>query len=423
MRAPAGDLPAVAPAQPLGELRLRVVPPIPTGVGELDRVLGGGLVPGSVTLVGGAPGVGKSTVLMQAAGGLAAAGRPVLYISAEESAHQVRRRAARLGAGCDRVLLATETTLPAVRAQLEATGAEVAVVDSIQSIHDPALGSAPGSVAQVRHCAHVLTEEAKRDDRAVVIVGHVTKDGSLAGPRVMEHVVDTVLSFEGERDLPLRTIRALKHRFGGTDELGLMAMGSGGLEPVPDPSSMFLADRRPGVPGSVVVPTVEGRRPVLVEVQALVGPAHTAQPRRSVHGLDSGRVGMVLAVLERRVGVELGGADVYAMAVGGARVVEPGVDLAVAVAVASSAAGVALPPGLVVCAEIGLGGELRRIGNVESRLGEAARMGFRSAIVAGSTPEVDVGLEVLRADTLDLALAHCSPPTAASPHPGVGSHR
>jgi DNA repair protein RadA/Sms len=319
----------------------------------------------------------------------------VLYVSAEESAHQVRRRAERLGAVHPEVYLATDTTLPAVLTHVRDVGPAVAVVDSIQSLHDPALASAPGSVAQVRHCAHALVVEAKSSDLAIVVVGHVTKEGALAGPRVLEHVVDTVLSFEGERDLPLRTLRATKHRFGATGEIGLLAMTEGGLGAVPDPSAMFLADRRPGVAGSVVVATIEGRRPVLVEVQSLVAPTNQPHARRSVQGLDAGRVGMVLAVLERRVELPLASADTYAIAVGGARVVEPAADLGVALAVVSSWSGLAMPDDVVVCGELGLGGELRRVGNLEARLSEAARLGFRRAVVAASSPPVDVDLTVI----------------------------
>jgi DNA repair protein RadA/Sms len=385
----------VEPALPIGEVPMLGVEPMATGVPELDRVLGGGLVPGSVTLLGGEPGVGKSTVLLQALAGLADGGRRALYVSAEESAHQVRRRAERLDAVHPEVYLATDTTLPAVLTHVRDVGPAVAVVDSIQSLHDPALASAPGSVAQVRHCAHALVVEAKSSDLAIVVVGHVTKEGALAGPRVLEHVVDTVLSFEGERDLPLRTLRATKHRFGATGEIGLLAMTEGGLGAVPDPSAMFLADRRPGVAGSVVVATIEGRRPVLVEVQALVAPTNQPHARRSVQGLDAGRVGMVLAVLERRVELPLAAADTYAIAVGGARVVEPAADLGVALAVVSSWSGLAMPDDVVVCGELGLGGELRRVGNLEARLSEAARLGFRRAVVAASSPPVDVGLTAI----------------------------
>jgi DNA repair protein RadA/Sms len=377
---------------------------VPTGVGELDRVLGGGLVAGSVTLVGGEPGIGKSTVLLQALGRMAAVGHRVLYVSAEESAHQVRRRAERLDALAPDLYLATDTDLRSVLAHLDDVEPTVAVVDSIQALHDPALGSAPGSVSQVRHCAHELVAHAKRHDRSILIVGHVTKEGALAGPRVLEHVVDTVLSFEGDRDLPLRTLRAAKHRFGSTGELGLLAMAEAGLEPVPDPSELFLADRRPGVAGSVVVAALEGRRPVLVELQALVAPTRAPQARRSVQGLDGGRLSMVLAVLAQRVGLPVGDLDTYAMAVGGARVMEPAADLALALAVASSSFDVALPDDLVACAEIGLGGELRHVAGIEARLAEAARLGFATAVVPASCPPVDAPVHLVRAATVAEAL-------------------
>jgi DNA repair protein RadA/Sms len=393
-----------AVARPIAEISMNGVEPTPTGLPELDRVMGGGVLPASVTLVGGEPGVGKSTVLLQALAGLASAGHRVLYVSAEESAQQIRRRAERLGALHPELYLATATELDHVLGHLRAVEPVVAVVDSIQAIHDAALGSAPGSVGQVRHCAHALVTEAKATDRAVLLVGHVTKEGALAGPRVLEHVVDTVLSFEGERDLPLRTLRAMKHRFGSTGEIGLFAMGDDGLGTVPDPSAMFLADRRDGVAGSVVVATIEGRRPVLVEVQALVAPSNQSNARRSVHGLDSGRVGMVLAVLERRAGLPLASADAYSMAVGGARVHEPAADLAVAMAVVSSWSGVAVPNDVVICAEIGLGGEVRRVGNLEARVSEAARHGFRRALVAASSPRIDVELELVRAESVQTAV-------------------
>ncbi|HKY15277.1 MAG TPA: DNA repair protein RadA, partial [Microthrixaceae bacterium] len=392
-------------ARPIAEVPLDGAVAMPTGMSELDRVLSGGLVPGSVTVMGGEPGVGKSTVLLQALAGLSEPGRRTLYVTAEESAHQVRRRAERLGALHPELYLATETALPNVLAHLDDVAPAVAVIDSIQSLHDPALSAAPGSVSQVRHCAHQLVTHAKQNDRAVVIVGHVTKDGALAGPRVLEHVVDTVLSFEGERDLALRTLRATKHRFGSTGEVGLLAMAEGGLVPVPDPSELFLADRRPGVAGSVVAAAIEGRRPMLVEIQALVASTRAPQARRSVHGLDSGRVAMVLAVLQQRVGISLAELDTYAMAVGGARVVEPAADLAVALAVASSTLELALPDELVACAEIGLGGELRHVAGVEARLAEAARLGFRRAVVAASCPEVEAPLRLARAGTVRQALA------------------
>jgi DNA repair protein RadA/Sms len=372
----------------------------PTGIGELDRVLGGGLVPGSVTLIGGEPGIGKSTLLLQMVAALARAGARCLVVTAEESTQQVRTRADRLGAVADDVFLVAETSLAHVLAHVDDLSPDVVVVDSIQTVYDPDLGSAPGSVAQVRECAARLVREAKERSMTTVLVGHVTKDGGLAGPRVLEHVVDTVLSFEGDRHHALRLLRAVKHRFGSTAELGLFEMVEQGLVGVPDPSGLFLADRRTGIPGSVVVPAIEGHRPLLVEVQALVSPSKLPQPRRSGQGLDTGRLSLVLAVLGQRVGVGFSELDVHASAVGGVRVVEPAADLALALALVSSLTGQPLPGDLVACGEVGLAGELRQVGQTPRRLAEAARLGFRTAIVPASAPEVASGIEVVRAPTL-----------------------
>lgn len=394
----------VTPAAPITDVSALDALPVPTGLGELDRVLGGGVVPGSVTLLGGEPGVGKSTLLLQVLAGTAAADRPVLYVTAEESAQQVRRRAERLGALRPDIFLAAETDLEAIVAHVDAVRPALVVVDSVQTIADPALGSAPGSVGQVRQCAHRLVGLAKERGVAVLLVGHVTKDGTLAGPRVLEHVVDTVLSFEGDRHHTLRLLRAVKHRYGSTQEVGLLAMGGAGLEAVADPSEMFLADRRPGVAGSVVVPVLDGHRPIVVEVQALLAQSG-GMPRRSVTGVDQGRVGLLLAVIDRRMGLPVMGLDTFAMAVGGAKVTEPGVDLALGLAIISSVTGQAVPADVVACGEVGLGGELRSVGGIERRLAEAARLGFRRAVVPRSTPALDVGLEVLRVPTLDAAVA------------------
>jgi DNA repair protein RadA/Sms len=281
--------PAVPPV-PITAVRSADGQPVATGLAEVDRVLGGGLVPGSVTLVGGEPGVGKSTLVLQLMGARAAAGATVLYVTGEESADQVRLRADRLGALSDNLLLAAETALPHVLAHLREVRPEICVIDSIQTLHDPQYSSAPGSVTQVRECAHQLVQAAKTGGTTVLLVGHVTKEGQLAGPRVLEHVVDTVLSFEGDRHHALRLLRASKHRFGSTEEIGLFAMAGGGLEPVADPSGMFLGDRRPGVPGTVITAALEGHRPLLVEVQSLVAHSTLSQPRRSAQGLDSGRL-------------------------------------------------------------------------------------------------------------------------------------
>ena len=386
----------------LGEVDTEVGRPVPTQVAELDRVLGGGVVPGSVTLLGGEPGVGKSTLLLQL---LAAWDGPSLYVTAEESAQQVRLRAERLGAVGPRLWLHAETSLPHVVEAIDATAPELVVVDSIQTIVDPEVGSLPGSVVQVRSCAQRLVNEAKERGIAVVLVGHVTKDGGLAGPRVLEHVVDTVLQFEGDRHHALRLLRAAKHRFGPTGELGLFEMAGQGLVGVPDPSTLFLADRRTGVPGSAVVPTMEGQRPIVVEVQALTSPAVPGVPaRRSAQGLDGGRLSMLMAVLGRRAALPIGEQDVYASTAGGVRSTEPGVDLGVCLAVVGALHHVPLPPDVVVFGEVGLGGELRQVGQAARRLTEAARLGFSRAVVPLNSPDGD-GIRVIRAATIAEAVA------------------
>ncbi|MEI7592446.1 MAG: DNA repair protein RadA [Actinomycetes bacterium] len=392
-------------AVPIADVNADEWHPRSTGLSEVDRVLSGGLVPGSVTLVGGEPGIGKSTLLLQVASAVAVAGGTALYVSAEESKQQVRLRAERLGTLAPRLFLASETALPHLIAHLDEVKPDLVIVDSIQTVYEPAMSSAPGSVAQVRECAARLVHEAKARGLATVLVGHVTKDGALAGPRVLEHVVDTVLSFEGERHHALRLLRASKHRFGSTDELGLFEMTDAGLAAVPDASGLFLADRRPGVSGSIVVPTIEGHRPLLVEIQALVMQSSLPSPRRSAQGLDSGRLPLLLAVLDQRVGLLLGSDDVYALAVGGVKVNEPGVDLGVALAVASAKLDLPMPVGLVACGEIGLGGELRQVSQAQRRLTEAARLGFTHAIVPQLSGEAPEGIQALRAGTLAEALA------------------
>ncbi len=381
--------------------------PQPTGIGELDRVLDGGIVPGSVTLLGGEPGIGKSTLLLQL---VAWWPGTTLYVSAEESPQQVRLRAERLGAVRPELWIAAESSLEGILAAIDRTAPDLVVIDSIQTIADGRVASAPGSIGQVRDCAQQLVVEAKRRGVAMVLVGHVTKDGSLAGPRVLEHVVDTVLSFEGERHHALRMLRAVKHRFGSTNELGLFEMTGHGLVGVPDPSKLFLSDRRRGLTGSVVVPVIEGHRPVLVEIQALtVSIPPGTPPRRNAQGLDGGRLALLLAVLERHALVRLGGQDVYVSAVGGMRLTEPGTDLGVAVAVAAAAADLVVPDDLVVVGEVGLGGEVRQVVRAARRLAEASRLGYRRAIVPASSPQVD-GIELLRVATLAEALGRaCGP--------------
>jgi DNA repair protein RadA/Sms len=385
----------------IGEVSLDAYAAVPSGVPELDRVLGGGLVPGSVTVLGGEPGIGKSTLLLQVLAGMARLGQRCLLVTAEESAQQVRSRAERLDTIVPDLYLAAETSLPHVLAHVEELSPDVLVVDSIQTIFDPDLSSAPGSVAQVRDCAHRLVREAKERGMSVVLVGHVTKEGGLAGPRVLEHLVDTVLSFEGERHHALRLLRAVKHRFGSTAELGLFEMAERGLLGVPDPSKLFLADRRPGVAGSVVVPTVEGHRPLLVEVQALVTDAFspTVPPKRYAQGLDQGRLSMLLAAIRG-----YGKYDVHVSAVGGVRIAEPGADLAVALAITSAASGRAMGEGVVACGEVGLTGEVRQVSQTPRRLAEAARLGFTTAIVPKSSPPPPAGIEVIRAATVAQAI-------------------
>ncbi len=373
-------------AVPLAEIPLGASEPVPTGIGELDRVLGGGLVPGSVSLLGGEPGIGKSTLLLQALGSLAERGARCLLVSAEESGPQVRRRAERLGAALPGVWLVAETALPGIRVAVEEVAPDVVVVDSIQTVWDPGSESPPGSLSQVRGCAHELAVMARAGGWAAVLVGHVTKEGTLAGPRVLEHLVDTVLTFDGDRHHALRLLRSVKHRFGPTGELGLFEMTDAGMRGMPDAGGVFLGDRRQGSPGSAVFPAVEGFRPLLVEVQALVVGSNLPAPRRSASGLDHGRLGLLLAVLDRRAGVRTSSADVYLSAVGGVRVVEPGVDLAVCLAVASAVAGSALPADLVVVGEVGLGGELRQVSHTVRRLAEAERLGFRRAVVPETAP-------------------------------------
>lgn len=407
----ARSLAAVSPLRPgddgavaLAEVAGQAPAMVPTGLSELDRVLGGGLAPGSVTLLGGEPGVGKSTVVLQFLAAQARSGQSCLYVTGEESTQQVAARARRLDAVCEGITLAPETSLPQVLARLDADRPAVCVVDSVQTLHDPSSDAPPGSVTQVRDSAHRLVAAAKAWGITVMIVGHVTKEGALAGPRVLEHVVDTVLHLEGDRHGELRVLRAVKHRFGSTQEIGLFSVGADGFHSVPDPSALFLADRRPGVPGSVVAPAVDGRRPLLVEVQALVTRSQLPQPRRSAQGLDGGRLNVLLAVLDRHVELPTSGLDVYAMAVGGVRVGEPGVDLALCAGVASSATGVAVADDLVLVGEVGLSGELRRVGRMEQRLSEAARHGFTRAVVPRSGPAEHEGLEVLRVPSLEAAL-------------------
>jgi DNA repair protein RadA/Sms len=370
-----------------------------TGVRELDFVLGGGVVPGSLILLGGEPGIGKSTILLQVAARLEEGGHPTLYVSGEESAAQVRLRADRLGADATAVIFLGETELGALLARAVEVGPHVLVVDSIQTTHAEELDGAPGSVTQVRECAARLQRFAKHTGTAVFLVGHVTKGGVVAGPRTLEHIVDTVLYFEGSRSLDHRVLRATKNRFGAVDEIGVFRMTGSGLVAVDSPSELFLGDRVAPSSGSAVVSTLEGTRPLLVEVQALCSATSYGAPQRVTAGFDRRRLALLLAVLEKRAGLRFGGQDVFFNAVGGVRLREPASDAGVAAALASSLLDRAIPKDAVFIGEIGLGGELRTPSQLERRLGEAERLGFRTAFLpAAARPDVD--LELVRVGTV-----------------------
>jgi DNA repair protein RadA/Sms len=407
------------PLVPLSQVAPVSVERLQTGIGELDRVLGGGLVPGSLVLLGGSPGIGKSTLTNMVLGNLAGAGRKTLYVSGEESAEQVRLRAERLDPDPTNptpnrpaleVPVLAETDLDAVLDTIAAHAPAVCVIDSVQTLRCAELSGAPGSVGQVREVAAQIMELAKQRQIAVVLVGHVTKDGALAGPRVLEHLVDCVLQFEGERERPYRELRALKNRFGSTNEAGLFEMRQGGLVEVLDASARFVAEAT-RAPGSVVLAAMEGSRPLLVEVQALVADSELEQPRRVVSGLDRNRLALVLAILGRHGGVGVGGRDVFVNVVGGVRVDEPGVDLAIALAVASAARGDALRGSPCACfGELGLTGELRWVGHPERRLAEAARHGLEGIVAPTGSGE-----GACEAATLREALATVFPTSRTRP--------
>ena len=384
-------VPPTVEARPIGEVSAEEARARPTGVGELDRVLGGGIIPGAVVLLAGEPGVGKSTLLLDVAAKAAAAARrrsegPVLYVTGEESASQVSLRAERIGGIDPALLLAAETELGALLGQVEATGPSLLVVDSVQTIASAQIEGSAGGVAQVRAVAGALIAVAKERGIPVLLVGHVTKDGGIAGPRVLEHLVDVVCQFEGDRHARLRLLRAVKNRYGPTDEVGCFDLGERGIIGLADPSGLFLSAARSEVPGTCATVTLEGRRPMPVEVQALVAGGTAGSPRRTTSGVDHSRVAMALAVLTARMRVDTSGSDVYVSTVGGARAVEPAADLAVALAVVSAARDLPTPAGLVAFGEVGLTGEVRATVGIQRRLAEAARLGFDRAIVplAGS---------------------------------------
>jgi DNA repair protein RadA/Sms len=383
------------PAVPIGQVDARRAEAQSTGVAEFDRVLGGGLVPGAVVLVAGEPGIGKSTLLLDVAARAARAGegRTVLYVTGEESAAQVRMRAERIEAMARSLFLAAETDLATVLGQIEAVQPDLVILDSVQTISSSEVEGAAGNVSQVREVAASLIQVAKSRGIATLLVGHVTKDGSIAGPRVLEHLVDVVVQFEGDRHSRLRLVRAVKNRYGPTDEVGCFDLSDVGIVGLPDPSGLFISRGSLTVPGTCVTVTLEGRRPLMTEVQALVARSEIPTPRRATSGLDSARVAMIIAVLARRAGAPIGNQDVYLSTVGGVRLTEPASDLAVALAIASAVRDEALPEHAIAFGELGLAGELRAVTGIPRRLAEAARLGFRTAYVpagvlgSGPTPE------------------------------------
>ena len=394
-----------AQLQPLSQVRARELPRVPSGIGEFDRVLGGGLVAGQVVLIGGDPGVGKSTLLLQALAQMSQS-QHVVYVSGEESAEQIAMRASRLGVDAGRLDLLAEIQLEKIFTALQQAKPEVAVIDSIQTVYSEALTSAPGSVAQVRECAAQLTRLAKSAGITIILVGHVTKEGALAGPRVLEHIVDTVLYFEGDTHSSFRLIRAFKNRFGAVNELGVFAMTEKGLREVSNPSALFLSQHGQQVAGSCVMVTQEGTRPLLVEIQALLDEAHSPNVRRLSLGLEQNRRAMLLAVLHRHAGIACFDQDVFINAVGGVKITEPGADLAVILAMVSSLRNKPLPEKLVVFGEVGLAGEVRPVQRGQERLREAAKLGFTQAIIpkANAPKQKIAGIEIIAVERVEEAV-------------------
>lgn len=400
---PAGSLPAT-PAEPLTRVDAKATRLRRTGIAELDRVLGGGIIPGAVVLLAGEPGVGKSTLLLEVVSQWARRGGTALYLTGEESAGQVRLRAERTGAVHEQVWLAAENDLATLLAHVEQVAPDLLVVDSVQTVLAADVDGVPGGVTQVRAVTAALTSLARARGLAVLLVGHVTKDGAVAGPRSLEHLVDVVLHFEGDKHSTLRMVRGIKNRFGPADEVGCFELREDGIVGVDDPSGLFLHHRGTAVAGTAVTVVVEGKRPLLGELQALVAGSGLASPRRAVSGLDSARVSMVLAVLERRGGIKVSDAEVYTATVGGMRVNEPAADLALALAVASAALDQPLPDGLVVLGEVGLAGEVRRVGGAARRIAEAARLGFTRALVPPDCGPMPAGVRTTVVPDLGTAL-------------------
>ena len=386
----------------MNEIDMSLNPHAPVGIGELDRVLGGGLIEGAVVLVGGEPGVGKSTLLLQAAELVAKSGRPCLYVSGEESARQVRMRAKRLGASSDNLYMLSETDIDAVCAAIEGLSAPFVIIDSIQTMQKQGVNSTMGSVSQVRECAATALRVAKQSGATIVLVGHVTKEGNIAGPRVLEHMVDTVLYFEGERQMSFRILRAVKNRFGSTNEIGVFEMTNQGMREVNNPSQMLLSRHTRGVPGSTVTCTLEGTRPVLCEVQALCSMSPYGQPRRMATGVDYNRMLLLIAVLERSGGIALYNKDVYTNAVGGLRLNEPSCDAALLAALASAATNRPLREDLVIIGEVGLTGEMRSVSQLDRRISECSKLGFTKLLVPKDSVKgvKKTGIELLPADNV-----------------------
>ncbi len=403
------------PAIRIGDVDARRAEARTTGVSEFDRVLGGGLVRGAVVLVAGEPGIGKSTLLLDVAARAAREGQTVLYVSGEESAAQVRMRAERIEAMAKNLFLAAETDLATVLGQIGQIGPDLVVIDSVQTIASAEVEGSAGNVSQVREVAASLIQMAKTRGTSILLVGHVTKDGSIAGPRVLEHLVDVVIQFEGDRHSRLRLVRAVKNRYGPTDEVGCFDLSDVGIVGLPDPSGLFLSSRDLIVPGTCVTVTLEGRRPLVTEVQALLSATTAPSPRRTTSGLDGSRVAMILAVLDKRAGVPVRQADCYVSTVGGVKVSEPASDLAIALAMASSVSDRALPQGTIAIGEVGLAGEIRAVTGIPRRLAEAARLGFRKAVVPtgslgnGPTPE---GMKVIEVSDIRRAVNLVVPPFA-----------
>jgi DNA repair protein RadA/Sms len=370
-----------AKATPIGEIEVIGEDRRLTRIGEFDRVLGGGVIPGSVILIGGDPGIGKTTLLLQALPRLASTTQPVLYVSGEESPRQIKMRGQRLGVEHPHLLILAETSLEEILKAVQAIQPAAVVIDSIQTVYTEQLTSAPGSISQVQEVSGQLMWFAKRAGVPVFIIGHVTKEGAIAGPRLLEHIVDTVLYFEGDKGHSYRILRAVKNRFGSTNEIGVFEMKESGLEEVANPSQLFLGERPQRSTGSVVVSSLEGSRPILVELQALVSATSYAMPKRMANGVDLNRVSLLLAVMEKRLGLHLSGQDVYVNVVGGMHIDEPAIDLGIVAAVTSSLREVAIEPGLLVLGEVGLGGEVRGISQAELRIREAAKMGFKRCLL------------------------------------------